>query len=232
MGDNWISLAKLFSKKNEVHVIDQRNHGQSFHSDSWTYQDMVSDLEKYIKTHQLGKVNLLGHSMGGKTVMCFASMNPSLVNKIIIADIAPRKYPILHQTILDAISNLDFEEIHSRKQADENLAKSISDFSVRQFLLKNLYWKEKGKLDFRFNTDTIRNNIKNVGVALPTVAYFDGPALFLDGSKSDYIKPEDEDDISLHFPNYEIEEIANAGHWLHAEQPKIFYNLVSEFLEN
>ena len=232
MGDNWTTLAKKFAEKYEVHVIDQRNHGQSFHSDSWTYQDMVSDLEEYISFHKLGKVNLLGHSMGGKTVMCFASMHPSKVKKLIVADIAPKEYPVSHGFILDAISSLDLNQIHSRKQADEELSKSISDYGIRQFILKSLYWKEKGKLAFRFNVDVIRNNIKNIGIALPNVAYFDGPTLFLDGEKSDYIKPEDEEIISLHFPNYEIIPIPNAGHWLHAEQPKLFFEVVSEFLED
>ncbi len=231
MGDNWITLAKQFAENYEVHIIDQRNHGQSFHSNSWTYQDMVSDLEEYISVHQLGRVNLLGHSMGGKTVMCFASIHPSKVNKLIVADIAPKQYPVSHKFILDAISNLNFDDIHSRKQADEELSKSISDYGIRQFLLKNIYWKEKGKLGFRFNVDVIKANIKNVGIALPPNAYFDGPTLFLNGQKSDYIKPEDEDLINLHFPNYEIVAIPNAGHWLHAEQPKIFFETVNEFLE-
>jgi pimeloyl-ACP methyl ester carboxylesterase len=230
MGDNWITLAKQFAENYEVHVIDQRNHGQSFHSEAWTYQDMVSDLEEYIDVHQLGRVNLLGHSMGGKTAMCFASMHSSKIIKLIVADIAPKEYPVHHDFILDALSNLDFDEIHSRKQADEVLAKHIKNQGIRQFLLKSLFWKEKGKLGFRFNVDIIKNHIENVGVALPTMAYFDGPTLFLDGEKSDYIKPEDENDISLHFSDYEIVEIQSAGHWLHAEQPKMFFEIVSEFL--
>ena len=103
--DNWVSIGKALSNKFEVFIIDQRNHGQSFHSDSWTYHDMVSDLEEYIDVHQLGRVNLLGHSMGGKTVMCFASMHPSKVISLIVADISPKQYPVGHDFILDAISN-------------------------------------------------------------------------------------------------------------------------------
>ncbi|MCK5782376.1 MAG: alpha/beta fold hydrolase [Flavobacteriales bacterium] len=231
MGDNWITLAKQFANKYEVHIIDQRNHGRSFHDKSWTYQDMVSDLENYIDIHQLERVNLLGHSMGGKTVMCFASMHKKKMNKLIVADIAPKEYPVNHSLIIETLASLDFSKIHSRKQADLELAKSIDDFGIRQFLLKSLYWEDKGRLGFRFNIDVIIEKIKNVGVALPNNAYFDGPTLFLDGEKSNYISPQDEDDISLHFPDYRIEEIIGAGHWLHAEQPKIFYNLVSEFLE-
>lgn len=231
MGDNWITLAKQFAENYEVHVIDQRNHGQSFHSDSWTYQDMVSDLENYMDAHQLERVNLLGHSMGGKTAMCFASMNPSKVLKLIVADISPKEYPVHHDFILKALSSLNFNDIHSRKQADEELSKSISDFGIRQFLLKSLYWKEKGRLGFRFNIEVINGNIKSIGTALPQPAYFGGATLFLDGEKSNYIQPEDEDLISQHFPDYEIIEIPNAGHWLHAEQPKLFFEVVSEFLE-
>ena len=230
MGDNWTTLAKRFSDNFEVHVVDQRNHGKSFHYDSWTYLDMVNDLEEYINHYNLKDISLLGHSMGGKTAMFFSCMNPKLVKKLVIADMAPREYPVRHFQILDAMDSLDFDVISSRKEADNKLAESITDMGIRQFVLKGLHWKEKGKLAFRFNLDVIKNNIDNVVVSLPPNAFYNGDVLFLDAENSDYISQDDVDDIDFHFPNNEIIEIKNAGHWLHAEQPEVFYSLVVDFI--
>lgn len=230
MGDNWITHAKKLGEHFEVHVIDQRNHGQSFHSEDWNYDAMVDDITNYIKVHQLIDVNILGHSMGGKTAMFFSCLNPKLVKKLVIADIAPREYPVHHQEILEALDSLDFDKIHSRKQADIELEKKIKDFGVRQFLLKSLHWASKERLGFRFNVKVIKDKIANVGIALPPNAYFDGPTLFMSGQKSNYITTPDEDQIALHFPNYDLVEIENAGHWLHAEQAQKFYEELIDFL--
>ena len=230
MGDNWATLAKKFSKTFEVHVIDQRNHGRSFHSNSWSYDDMVHDLKEYILYHKLEDINILGHSMGGKTAMFFATSNPYMVDKLIVADIAPKEYPVSHNLIIDAVDSLDFNYIKSRTQADEELSKQISDWGIRQFILKNLYWKEKDRLGIRFNIDVIKRDIENIGIPLSPMAYFDGPTLFLDGEKSDYINSSDSSLIDKHFPNNKIIEIANAGHWLHAEQPKEFFDNSLSFL--
>jgi len=231
MGDNWKTLAKQFTKSNfEVHLVDQRNHGRSFHSDDFDYEVMAEDLKRYCETHNLNDIILLGHSMGGKTAMTFATAHPELVSKLLVADISPRYYPVHHDAILNGLSHLDFTEIKSRGQADEALSAYVDDVGTRMFLLKNLYWVEKGQLGLRINLPVLKENVSEVGEALPTHAVFENETLFLRGDKSEYIGPSDEVIINRHFPNSRLVTISNAGHWLHAENPSEFYNAVIEFI--
>lgn len=232
MGDNWKSLANKFAENYQVHLVDQRNHGRSFHDDEFSYEDMAEDLLVYLDGNELEKVNLLGHSMGGKTAMLFAVENPERVEKLLVADIAPKYYPPHHQYILDALNDVDFENISSRNEIDEIFKKHVDDSGIRQFLLKNVYRKEKHLLDYRFNLEVLEENIDEIGVGLPPRTQFDGPTLFLKGAHSGYITGSDEGLIEAHFPNSEIVTIANASHWLHAENPVDFYNNVVRFLKN
>ena len=232
MGDNWKSHAnKLAEDGFQVRLIDQRNHGRSFHSDEFDYELMVADLYNYIEYHELEKVDLLGHSMGGKTVMLFATEYPELVDKLIVADISPKMYPPHHHDILDALNSVDFTIQNSRKLVDEKLSELISEIGVRQFLLKSVYRKTKDQLGFRFNLKSLTENNNEVGEALPSFTVFDGETLFLKGENSGYISVNEEPIIEAHFPNSKIKTIANAGHWLHAENPKSFYNNLIEFLK-
>lgn len=229
-GDNWKTIANKLSDSFQVHLIDQRNHGRSFHSDDFDYELMVEDLHNYIEHHQLGKVNLLGHSMGGKTAMLYAVENSENVNKLIVADISPRMYPPHHHDILAALNSIDFSIQNTRKLVDEKLTELIPENGVRQFLMKNIYWREKGKLDFRFNLDSLTENNDEVGVALPSFTIFEGEALFLKGENSGYISTNEESIINAHFPNSKIVTIKNAGHWLHAENPSDFLKATKGFL--
>ena len=229
-GDNWKTIGNKLSETFQVHLIDQRNHGRSFHSDEFDYEFMVEDLYNYIHHHQLEKVNLLGHSMGGKTVMLFAVEYPELVHKLIVADISPRMYPPHHHDILDALNAIDFTKQTSRTLVDEKLAEKIPEVGVRQFLSKSIYWKEKGQLDFRFNLESLTENNNEVGAALPSFAIFEGETLFLKGENSGYISANEEPIINAHFPNNKIVSIKNAGHWLHAENPKDFLKALLSFL--
>jgi pimeloyl-ACP methyl ester carboxylesterase len=232
MSDNWKTLGTQFSENNyEVHLLDQRNHGRSFHSDDFNYEVMVEDLKTYCDEHQLKDIILLGHSMGGKTAMLFAIEYPELVSKLIIADISPRYYPVHHETILKGLSALDFSTIKSRGEADDILKQYVSDFGTRQFLLKNLYWETKERLALRLNLQALKANVNEVGEALPMHSKFLNETLFLRGDKSEYIAIQDEALIKTHFPNSEIVTISNAGHWLHAENPTDFYNEVADFLK-
>ncbi|MEO8774568.1 MAG: alpha/beta fold hydrolase [Gelidibacter sp.] len=231
MSDNWKSLGTKFSEEGyEVHLIDQRNHGRSFHSDEFNYEVMVEDLKQYSDEHQLKDFVLLGHSMGGKTAMLFAVEHPELVSKLIIADISPRYYPTHHDDILKGLSALDFQTLKSRGEADDQLSQYVQDVGTRQFLLKNLYWKEKGLLDLRINLEVLKEQVNEVGEPLPMHVKFEKETLFLRGDRSEYISLQDESLIHAHFPKSEIVTIANAGHWLHAENPADFYEEVSNFL--
>lgn len=231
MSDNWKTLGKKFSEEGfEVHLVDQRNHGHSFHDDNFDYETLSEDLRHYFEAYNLSEAIVLGHSMGGKTAMLFATQNPNLVSKLIVADISPRFYPIHHDAILEGLSSLDFSEIKSRGAADKQLANYVSDFGTRQFLLKNLYWKEKGQLALRMNLQVLKENVSEVGEALPLHAKFEKETLFLRGDKSEYIALQDETIIKQHFSNVNIVTIANAGHWLHAENPDDFFNEVMQFI--
>ena len=231
MSDNWKTLGNQFSEEYQVHLIDQRNHGRSFHEDEFNYEVLVEDLYAYIQHYQLEKVHIIGHSMGGKTAMLFAVTYPDLVDKLIIVDISPRMYQPHHNAILAGLNSIDFSVQNTRTLVDKKLAELIPEFGVRQFLLKNVYWVEKGQLGYRFNLESLTDNNPAIGEALPSFTVFENKTLFLKGEKSNYITIEEEPIIEAHFPNSKIVEIKNAGHWLHAENPKLFYAEVSNFLK-
>ena len=231
MSDNWKSLGKKFAAQGyQMHLIDQRNHGRSFHDSVFTYQAMAEDLLLYCEHHKLDQVVLLGHSMGGKTAMEFAVKNPERVSKLIIADIAPRHYDEHHQDILSGLGVLDFSIINSRAKADTVLANHIKEPGVRLFLLKNLYWIEKKQLALRVNLPVVTKEVAQVGKALAITAVFDKETLFVRGDNSGYITSLDEISIQKQFPKSQIKTILGAGHWLHAENPQQFHQIVVDFL--
>ncbi|MGN7515142.1 MAG: alpha/beta fold hydrolase [Allomuricauda sp.] len=233
MSDNWKTLGTQYAENGfQVHLIDQRNHGKSFHSDEFNYDVLSDDVINYMNHHNIDSAYVMGHSMGGKTAMQLATSHPSRVKKLIIADIAPKYYPPHHDFIFNGLSHLDFNQISDRREADDELAKHIKDRGIRQFLLKNLYWVEKEKLGFRFNFDVLKNRMEEIGENIFPNAIYDGPALFLRGDRSEYIQPNDFAEIKRHFPNAEIETIDKAGHWLHAENPKQFYEKSFKFLNS
>lgn len=232
MSDNWKTLGTKFSELGyETHLIDQRNHGRSFHSDDFNYELMVEDLKDYIEEFQLKDIILLGHSMGGKTAMLFAVEYPELIDKLIIADISPRYYPTHHDDILKGLSSLDFDILESRGEADEQLKRYVPDLGTRQFLLKNLYWENKTRLALRMNLEALKENVNEVGEALPMHSRFEKDTLFLRGDRSEYISLQDEEIIKSHFPKAKIETIPNSGHWLHAENPTDFFKAVLHFIK-
>jgi len=147
-----------------------------------------------------------------------------------VADIGPKAYPPHHQDILKGLSSLDFNKISSRGEADEVLSEYIPQKGVRQFLLKNLYWVEKGKLALRMNLPVLVEKYDAVGEALAENATFEKATLFIKGEQSGYILPVDELLISKHFPKAQFKTVSKAGHWLHAENPSEFYEKIMEFL--
>ena len=231
MGDNWKTLGNRWAEAGyEVHLLDQRNHGRSFHSDEFSYEVMAEDLKKYCQEYNLQNIILLGHSMGGKVAMQFAVTYPEMVSKLIVADIGPKAYPPHHQDILKALSMLDFSKIKSRGEAEDILSEYIKDEGTRLFLLKNLYRKNKDEFGLRVNLPILSEKIKEVGVALSKNTVFKNDTLFLGGEKSSYIEPMDEVLIMKHFPKAQIKTVSEAGHWLHAENPDEFYDNVKNFL--
>lgn len=230
--DNWNSLAKQFGESGfEVYAADQRNHGLSPHSDEWDYKTMSEDLHELITDNKLEKVILLGHSMGGKTVMYYTLEHPENVDKLIVVDIAPKYYPPQHVQVVKGLKAVDFNVVKTRKEVEAILSEYIDDLGTRQFLLKNVYWKEDGRLDWRFNLKVIDEKMENVGMAIPQENSVDVPALFIRGEKADYILDSDLDLIQELFPRSMLETIAGSGHWVHVEKPKEFFNAVMSFVK-
>ena len=232
--DNWNTLAKKFAEQNfHVFTIDQRNHGLSPHSDLWTYELMADDLKEFIDENNLKQPIILGHSMGGKTAMFFEWKYPGISSKIIIADIAPRAYEPHHNDVLNALNAVDFAVIKNRKEAEAKLNEYISDFGTKQFLLKNIYWKdsEKNIMDWRFNLKVIAENIHITIIETP-VFKSAANCLVIRGEKSNYIRENDLHDFNLRFSNCKMVTVSDAGHWIHAEKPQEFFDLVLLFINS
>lgn len=231
LGDNWITLGRKFSEHFEVHLIDLRNHGRSFHHDLMDYEIMSNDLLNYCNFYNLEQVNIIGHSMGGKVSMYFAIQHPKMLEKLIVADIAPKTYPNRHQFIFDALDLVEFTKVKTREELSEILSKTIDNQGIVSFLLKNVYHKTPSELDWRFNKSALKKNYNLINEILPAFSSYDKETLFLKGEKSDYILPTDENIIKSHFPKAKIETISNAGHWLHVENTKEFYEKCLLFLD-
>jgi len=229
MLDNWITLGKRYAEHFEVYLVDQRNHGKSPHSDVFNYESMAADLLEFVENHYIRGALMIGHSMGGKTLIEFAHESPFFIDKMVVADIGPKPYEMRHQHIIEALDSLDFNRIKTRREADDFLAEKIPDLPIRQFLLKNLQRTDKNTLGLKLNLEALKKNIHHV---LDDMSDYkiDVPTLFLRGGNSNYILAEDEIQIREHFPNSFFATIPNAGHWLHAEKPDEFYRLTMGFL--
>jgi len=232
MSDNWKTLGTQYAQDGfQVHLLDLRNHGRSFHSDIFNYEVMVHDVAAYCQENNLQNVDCIGHSMGGKVAMLLATQFPNLIDKLIVADIGPKFYPQHHQTILEGLNAVDFSLKPSRSEVEALLSKYITDFGTRQFLLKSLFWVEPGQLAFRFNLAVFNSQIEQIGTALPENTLFEKPTLFIRGGNSNYILDSDFDEIKRHFPKAVFNTISNVGHWLHAEKPQEFYEMTRNFLK-
>jgi len=230
--DNWNTLVKQFSDNGfQVYAVDARNHGLSPHSDEWNYKVMSDDILELIKDNNLEDVIFMGHSMGGKVAMQFAIDHPQHLDKLIVVDIAPKYYPLHHQSVLAALQAVDFSVVKARREVEDVLSQYISDLGTKQFLLKNIYWKENGELAWRFNLNVMVQKIENIGEATVSDKICDVTTLFIRGEKSNYILEEDIDLIQEIFPRSILETITDAGHWVHAEQPKAFFECVMKFIK-
>lgn len=229
MLDNWLNIAKELSRDYQVLIVDLRNHGLSEHSEEWDYTSMAADIASFIREQNMNNPIVLGHSMGGKVVMHLAIHQQYMLDRIIIVDIAPRYYPVHHQQILEALNSLELNIINTREEADKGLAAYITEWPIRQFLLKNLA-RGKDGFSWKMNLKTISENIENVGEAMPNGHMIDIPTLFIKGERSDYIQPADIQDIHNRFSDVEIKTVAGAGHWVHAEKPKELLKEVEAFI--
>lgn len=227
--DNWFTLAKTFSQQHKVYLVDQRNHGQSPHSDDFNYKLLAEDLESFLSAKEIVDPVVIGHSMGGKTAMNLAVKRPDLIDKIIVVDIVPKSYPVHHDHILNGLNAIDLNTLSSRTQADQILSQFIAETDVRQFLLKNLNRKADGGFEWKINLKAIDNHIEEIGAGMQYEGVFEKATLFIKGVKSNYYADGDEELIKSIFPKA-IFSTLDTGHWVQAEKPVEFANTVLEFL--
>lgn len=228
--DNWQTLGKQLAETHKVYLVDLRNHGKSPHSSEFSYEDMAKDVAELIQDEQLDKVSIIGHSMGGKTTMTFAVEFPQFVEKLVIVDIAPKKYAPHHDEIIKALYSLDLSAISSRREADEEMKKSIENDGTRLFLLKNLNREKEGGYSWKMNLDMLSENIEKVIDVTEIPFPIPLETIFIRGGSSGYILDSDFERIEELFPNSEIATIQNAGHWVHAEKPQELLSLIIDFL--
>lgn len=230
--DNWQTISKKISEHGyKVYTVDQRNHGKSPHTSLHTYSEMAKDLAHFMDNMNLQKSIIIGHSMGGKTAMQFAADFPNRIDKLCVVDIGPKYYPPHHQTILKALHSVKTNQITSRKEAEEAIGQHISEFGIKQFLMKNLDRKDATSFRWKMNLPVLSEQIENVGAEIKWNKPFTELSLFIAGENSDYIIKEDHEGIKTLFPKATIINIKEAGHWVHAEQPEAFTETVLQFLE-
>ncbi len=241
--DNWLPIAKKMAAYFTVYLPDLRNHGNSPHRNSHTYFDLKNDLLEFMNEHQIEQAVLLGHSMGGKTLMFFATDYPERVKALLIADVAPKNYSKLkkhhkqkafHEMIVNTMSNFDFSKHQNRTEINRALLQDIKEDAYRQILLKNI---RKNKhlhcFEWKLNHKTIQKNLLHImdGMDEKIVRKerHNFPVLFIKGEHSNYITLEDEQLICKIFPKAKVTSISESGHWIHAEQPQLLIKSILDF---
>jgi esterase len=227
--DNWLTQAKILSKQYHVYLLDLRNHGQSPHSDMFDYPSMVDDLKEFIQEYGIQNPVVIGHSMGGKVAMNFALAHSDKLAKLIVVDISPRAYDLEHYVIVDGLKAIPIQSITSRNEADEILSRFVPEADVRQFLLKNLQRKSEGGFAWKINLPVIDKHLSKIGYDLHFPGKFEKPTLFIRGARSKYVRDEDTSRIKHVFPAAEIKTL-DTGHWVQAEKPQEFVDMVLQWL--
>lgn len=234
MSDNWVSLARLFAQRLNMQIIipDQRNHGHSPHSSTFTYHAMVDDLAELYETLNIDTALLLGHSMGGKVAMHFALDNPSNVSHLIVGDISPVAYKTYrHAFLLEVMSSIDFAKYKTRREVEQAMLEHVKEQRLVDFMLKNVHQISRNKLGWRMNIEVLKLQLDEVFKFEPSGTQFHKPVLWLKGEFSDYIQKEHQMIMYSYFPNTTLRIIPNASHWLHADNPQAFTEEIINWLK-
>ncbi|TCJ96091.1 esterase [Volucribacter psittacicida] len=220
-------IAKGFSEQYNILRLDLRNHGQSFHSDQMNYSVMAQDIYQLLEKLNLEKVNLIGHSMGGKTAMQFTAQYPNRVEKLIVIDIAPIAYQQQrHKEVFAGLFAVKQAQVSTRQQARPLLAQHIKEESIIQFMLKSFDPQSIEK--FRFNLAALYQHYSTLMDWQPCLV--NQPTLFIKGGNSDYIQLKDKETILAQFPQAQSFTINGADHWVHAEKPNQVIKSIERFL--
>lgn len=230
MLDNWQTVAKKLAEDYMVVLVDQRDHGRSKHTDAFNYTLLAEDLLEFLEENWIHTCHIIGHSMGGKTAMQFASLHPDMIEKMIIVDIGPKAYEPKHDVIFQALLEVPIDEVESRKDVEDSISKYIDDAGVRLFLMKNLQRKKQGGFKWKMNLELLHREYLNIVAAVQVNEPIEVDTLFIYGAKSHYILPSEIEGIKSIFPNSKFEEL-DAGHWIHAERPDELVDLVNGFLD-
>ncbi|MEH6823106.1 MAG: alpha/beta fold hydrolase [Motiliproteus sp.] len=231
--DNWAGQSNVLAEDYQVWALDLRNHGRSGWDDDTSYAAMSDDLLQFIDAQGFDRILLLGHSMGGKVAMQFALDHPHRLQKLIVVDIAPVLYPPHHNDVFAGLNAVDLSTLGSRRDADVQLESAITEPSIRQFLLKNLY-RDSDQFAWRMNLAALESGYDQTAAAPEPRgdnARYSGPTLFIKGERSHYIEPQYRDAIAALFPCAEARIMTAVGHWPHAEKPKAFNALITRFLK-
>lgn len=237
--DNWITIAKQLDKRHKFIIPDLRNHGQSPHSPIHSYHAMAMDIKEICEQLQIKKINIIGHSMGGKVAMEFACMFPEITKSLAVIDIAPKNYNSIeythhlkhHKEIISQMLEYNFKYKKSRTDIDSDFRSKIKDKATRQFILKNIK-RNKGQFEWKINIESINNNIRNIlNNTLNDDQLFNKACLFIKGENSDYISKEDIKDIRNNFPQAKLISIPHAGHWVHTDNPEMLIETLNNFLK-
>ncbi|MGB1157859.1 MAG: alpha/beta fold hydrolase [Porticoccaceae bacterium] len=228
---NLGNLARVLAGNYRVISVDLRNHGESPHEQRMDLEVMALDIVELLDALEIDSAALVGHSLGGKVAMQVAMNNPSRVSCLLVADIAPVDYPQqVNDAVLSALQQLSGQVIDSRKAADAVLAKFPIDAPTRGFVLKNLRRLNDRQFDLKLNMQSISANYATELTRAPVGQPYSGATLFVKGENSAYIQAKHRVTIETLFPCSNIAVIEGAGHWLHAEQPERFNNLLCSFL--
>jgi pimeloyl-ACP methyl ester carboxylesterase len=228
--DNWQTIAKNLADHHLVAALDLRNHGQSPHVSSHTYPEMAEDIRDFMESHWMFSASLIGHSMGGKVAMQMALSHPDMVERLVVVDIEPGQAEDNHSGIFDALLGMDLSKIENRTEATKYLSEHINDPGTLQFLLKNLTRSDAGGFSWKMNLPVLWKHFSDI-LAPVTGEPFEKPTLFIRGSRSNYIKPEDNTLIKTLFPKANIVTIEEAGHWVHADKPQELLAVLKDFLK-
>ena len=224
---NWGVISKRLSDEREVFAVDQRNHGDSRWCETQSYFDMAGDLQEFLK--HFGSMAVLGHSMGGKTAMVLSILYPNLVEKLIIADIAPVSYSHDNTQYIRAMKKVQLDRLATRTDAIIQLAESIPEPELRSFFAQSIDIKNKR---WKLNLDVLEHEMEKI-ISFPQLSgQYEKASLFLSGALSNYLQIKHRPSIKKLFPRAKFVKIPNAGHWLHAEKPREFEAAVRTFLSD
>lgn len=226
-GRNWGVIARRLAEEYHVLTPDMRNHGDSPRTQTHSYPDLAEDLAQLIDHHG-GRAHVIGHSMGGKAAMALALLHPEKVASLLVADIAPVSYSHSQQQFIDAMRAVDLSTVERRSDAVEQLAQNVTDPALQSFFTQSLDVKARR---WKYNLDTLEREMPKI-LSFPDLdGTYTGPTLFLSGGQSDYVKPEHRDTIRRYFPKARFARMPQAGHWLHADDPRGFEASVRAFLK-